>query len=217
MTAEGWWKASNGQWYAPGTTSPGGETCSPVAQVPVQRSEVPANENKSVDAQPMVEEVNPRSTSQATVTSPPPAASHPAAVCANGHWMEASASFCPACGMPKVGGPGVTATPAWNGVPAQYGQTQYGPGPFGHIPVQTYIARTTNGLAIASMILGILWLYWVGSILAVIFGHVALRQIQRRDQSGRGMAIAGLVLGWIGIGFFVVIFVVFLIVRARNN
>ena len=62
----------------------------------------------------------------------------------------------------------------------------------------------TSGLAIASMVLGILWLYWIGSILAVIFGHVAINQA-KKDPSlrGRGMAIAGLVLGYIGIAFLV--------------
>jgi hypothetical protein len=59
----------------------------------------------------------------------------------------------------------------------------------------------TSGLGITSMVLGILWLYWVGSILAVIFGHVALSQI-KKDPSigGRGIAVAGVVLGWIGVG-----------------
>ena len=59
----------------------------------------------------------------------------------------------------------------------------------------------TSGLGIASLVLGILWMYWVGSILAVIFGHVALSQI-KKDPSigGRGMAVAGVVLGWIGVG-----------------
>ena len=58
-----------------------------------------------------------------------------------------------------------------------------------------------SGLGIASMVLGILWMYWIGSILAVIFGHVALSQI-KKDPSigGRGMAVAGVVLGWIGVG-----------------
>jgi hypothetical protein len=59
--------------------------------------------------------------------------------------------------------------------------------------------RPTDGLAIASMVLGIVWVYWIGSILAVIFGHVALRRIAREGKAGRGMAIAGLVLGYIGI------------------
>jgi hypothetical protein len=69
-------------------------------------------------------------------------------------------------------------------------------------------APSTNGLAIAALVLGILWLYWVGSILAVIFGHVALSQINRTGQQGRGLAIAGLVLGYIGVGFLVLVIVI---------
>jgi hypothetical protein len=48
-------------------------------------------------------------------------------------------------------------------------------------------------------VLGILWLGWVGSILAVIFAHVALRSIRRGYQRGHGLAVAGLVLGYIGV------------------
>jgi hypothetical protein len=55
------------------------------------------------------------------------------------------------------------------------------------------------------MVLGILWLFWIGSILAVIFGHVALSQIQKNPLiQGRGMAIAGLVLGWVGVGVLLI-------------
>ena len=59
----------------------------------------------------------------------------------------------------------------------------------------------TNGLAVASLILGILWLCWLGSVLAVIFGHVALSQIKKsgNTQGGKGLAIAGLVLGYLGV------------------
>lgn len=66
-------------------------------------------------------------------------------------------------------------------------------------------ARRTSGLAIASMVLGILWIYWIGSILAVIFGHVAMSQTNR-DPSlrGKGMATAGLVLGYIGVGLLAI-------------
>lgn len=56
----------------------------------------------------------------------------------------------------------------------------------------------TSGLAIASLVLGIIWIYWIGSILAIIFGAVALKQCNRGERSGRGMAIAGLVLGLVG-------------------
>jgi hypothetical protein len=52
------------------------------------------------------------------------------------------------------------------------------------------------------MVLGIVWLYWIGSILAIIFGHIAISQANK-DQTlrGRGMAVAGLVLGYIGVAF----------------
>ena len=54
-------------------------------------------------------------------------------------------------------------------------------------------------MAIASLVLGILWLDWIGSVLALIFGYIALGQIKQRQQAGRGLAIAGIVLGWIGV------------------
>lgn len=60
----------------------------------------------------------------------------------------------------------------------------------------------TSTLAVASLILGLLGttlLFYVGSILAIVFGHMALRQIARSRgaMGGRGMAIAGLVLGYV--------------------
>ena len=63
-------------------------------------------------------------------------------------------------------------------------------------------ARRTSGMAIASLVLGVLWMYWLGSILALVFGYLAKREIhESRDQlDGSGLATAGIVLGWIGIG-----------------
>jgi hypothetical protein len=60
---------------------------------------------------------------------------------------------------------------------------------------------TTSGLAIASMVLGILWIYWIGSLVALVLGYLALREIRQNPQriEGKGMAIAGIVLGWIGV------------------
>ena len=65
--------------------------------------------------------------------------------------------------------------------------------------------RAVNGLAIASFVLGLLWFWWIGSILAVVFGHIALREIRRRGQRGHGIAIAGAVLGWIGVATLVIV------------
>ena len=72
--------------------------------------------------------------------------------------------------------------------------------------------QSTNGMAIASLVLSLLWLYWLGSILAVIFGHVARAQIRRRGgvEGGDGMAIAGLVIGYVGLATLV-LFVIALV------
>ena len=64
------------------------------------------------------------------------------------------------------------------------------------------IYQRTNGMAVASLVLGVLFCFVVTGILAVIFGNVALNRIDasRGAEKGRGLAIAGIVLGWIGIG-----------------
>ena len=80
------------------------------------------------------------------------------------------------------------------GPPPGYGNGY--PPPYGY----GYAPRRTNGFAIASMVLGIVWIYWIGSVLALVFGYVARSQIRERGEGGDGMAIAGIVLGWIGVG-----------------
>ena len=69
-------------------------------------------------------------------------------------------------------------------------------------PVQPYPAMSTSrtsGLAIVSLIAGILFCFFVTPVVAVVTGHLALDQIGDSDGTvkGRGMAIAGATLGWI--------------------
>jgi hypothetical protein len=61
--------------------------------------------------------------------------------------------------------------------------------------------QPTSGLAIGAMICGIAELFTLGfaAIPAVILGHLARAQIKRTGERGDGMAIAGLVLGYLGI------------------
>ncbi|PAW69937.1 MAG: hypothetical protein B9S38_08790 [Verrucomicrobiia bacterium Tous-C4TDCM] len=76
-------------------------------------------------------------------------------------------------------------------------------GPLGYYPGAPV---PNSGLAIASMVCGIagyLTCYFVGilGIPAVICGHMALNRINSSPVpvAGRGMAIAGLILGYLGI------------------
>ena len=65
--------------------------------------------------------------------------------------------------------------------------------------------KRINPYAIASLAMSLLWIAWLGSIAAVIFGHIALRQIARSrgTESGSGLAIAGLALGYVGLAVLI--------------
>ena len=75
------------------------------------------------------------------------------------------------------------------------------PAPYMYPGPAQYAGPTTNGLAVASLVAGFFWIGWLGSIMAVIFGHIALNQIKDSGgrESGTGLAIAGLCLGYLGI------------------
>lgn len=110
--------------------------------------------------------------------------------------------------------PGAPPVPpsAWSAV-----QTP-GPPP-GYYYGQPVQQQTTNGFAIAAMVLGIICLYGIGSILALVFGYQARRQIDESNgaQRGRGMAVAGIILGWIGVGIMALVIVALIISSATGS
>ena len=63
------------------------------------------------------------------------------------------------------------------------------------------VASPTNGLAVASLVCGIVWAFGLGSVAALVLGYMARSQIDRSGgrEGGRGLAVAGIVLGWIGV------------------
>lgn len=127
-------------------------------------------------------------------------------------------------------------TPAQPAHPAQPGQ--YAPPAAGYVPAPPaagYVpapqaagngyaaAPPTNGLALASMICGLAGLLgnvvvaflvmpFFVSLAAVILGHVALSQLKKRPGTGgRGMAITGLVTGYVAVGFAAIAVIVGLV------
>jgi hypothetical protein len=81
------------------------------------------------------------------------------------------------------------------GQPPYYAPTYPGP-----------MAPSTSGWAIASLALSLAGIVpilpVIGSLLGVIFGHIALGEIKRAQGrlEGRGMAVTGLVLGYVVLG-----------------
>ena len=110
--------------------------------------------------------------------------------------------------------PNPYAPPAPYGPPGAYappGAGQYGPYPPPY-PPSGFHAPSTNGLAIASLVLGLVgWVpCGVGSILAVVFGFVARTQIRNSQgrQGGDGLAVAGIILGFLAIALWIALFVI---------
>jgi hypothetical protein len=95
---------------------------------------------------------------------------------------------------------------------AQYGAVGYG------VP-----ARRTNTLAIVSLILSCASIiFGITCIGGIITGHIALSQIKRTGEGGRGMALAGVIVGYslFGIGIIIgvlyVLFIIFFLGIASN-
>ena len=99
------------------------------------------------------------------------------------------------------------AAPAYGSAPAA--PQAYAPQGYG----QPAAGDKWNVLAIISLVSA----FFV-SLAAVICGHIALSQIKKTGEKGRGLAIAGLVLGYLGlIGTIIYVVVVILVTIAGIN
>jgi Domain of unknown function (DUF4190) len=158
------------------------------------------------------------------------------AQCANcGRAFRGGERFCEWCGtavtgdaaavQAATGGP-PQASPYFGAAPPPpppgYGQSPYPPpgamppGYPAYRPAPPAV-QTTNGLSIASLVLGIVWVAGIGAILAVIFGFIARKQIRESGgrQGGSGMALAGIILGFVGIAGLILWIVI--VVAVVNN
>jgi hypothetical protein len=76
-------------------------------------------------------------------------------------------------------------------------------------PYAAPMATGTNGLAIASLICA----FFI-PIVAIILGHIALNQIKQTGQEGRGLALAGTILGYVFTGLGLIIACIYVIAIA---
>ncbi|MCZ4066774.1 DUF4190 domain-containing protein [Microbacterium sp. NE2HP2] len=113
----------------------------------------------------------------------------------------------PAPGQPASGAPVPPPAPPYATPPQQqaYQPAGYPPPAYGH---GGYQPQKTNTLAIVSMIASIVGFIWllpvIGSVAGVIMGHISLSQIKRTNENGRGMALAGLIVGYAGLALAIV-------------
>ena len=85
-----------------------------------------------------------------------------------------------------------------------------GAGPVAPMPLAPPQMVKTNSLAITSLVCGIAQFMFgpLATVPAVVCGHMARHQIRRTGEQGAGMALAGLILGWIGVGFTVLVILI---------
>ncbi len=104
-------------------------------------------------------------------------------------------------------GPGMPAMPAYQPVPR--------PG----------VSRRSNTMAVTSLVLGFVqlvgWIIFIlpgllAAILAIVLGFVSMRQISRSGESGKGLAITGVILGFLGILVIVILVAVGVSVNSQS-
>ncbi len=113
-------------------------------------------------------------------------------------WIGAFLLGCLICwGFDAMGWSSATGTAAGAGIPP----------PVQNLGPSAYpLVQQTNSMAIAALVSSL-----VLAPLGIVFGHMALSQIKKRGDDGRGLAIAGLAIGYVGT-VLLVLFVILLVV-----
>jgi len=178
----GWWQASDGKWYSPDQVS--ADATPGVTAGAALPGGLPLDPNAPV-------------TPGAFLPGPgvPPPGVPP----------YGAGPVAPAYGAPAYGSP-----PGMGG----YGAPPPAPG-YGYPPTAPgygYVGGTkTNGLAIASMVCSFFfWIYGIPALVAIVLGFVARDQIKKSNgtQTGRGMALTGIIVGIVGIVLGIVLIIV---------
>src|SRR5215475_7879113 len=78
-------------------------------------------------------------------------------------------------------------------------------------------SATTNGMAIAGFVLGLLGFFGITAIIGIVLGSVALSNVRRTAQGGKGLAIAGIVLSGCWLAFFLILIVIGAVVGGTSG
>ena len=201
----GWWQASDGKWYAPDQISADHDPDTGAGFALPTPGAAPVPEVPPVGGTP--------------VGAPPPAGAF-------------SLPPAPTVGQPPAPGSGPPTAPAYGQPPAPGaygapGAAAYGPPPVGGYgypaaPGYGYAGGTrTNGLAVASMVCSFFfWFYAIPAIVAIVLGFIARGQIKRSNgtQTGGGMALTGIIIGFAGVVIgIVLIFALVAVVHHCNQ
>lgn len=109
--------------------------------------------------------------------------------------VQEGVSFCPNCGNSLSGASAALA-----------GRAPVSPA----VPIAYAGPPKTSGKAVGSLICGLLFFFFPVTIVAIILGHLSLSDIKKSAGrlKGQGLAVAGLVLGYMGVVFIPFILII---------
>jgi hypothetical protein len=179
----GWWLASDGKWYPPEQWT-GPPNTNPLG------SQTGGPPQSSTPGQPTAQPGGAFPTAQPEPTGSPETTG-------------------------PQGQPPAYGTTEWPGaappIPPGYGATPYGSStPYGQPAYGAAAGTSMNGLAIASFVCSIVGFFFITFIVAIVLGFVARSQIKNSGgrQRGDGLAIAGIIIGFAWVAFYVLLIIV---------
>ena len=102
---------------------------------------------------------------------------------------------------PPVPTPEPTPTPAAPAAPAYAAQPAYAP---------AASTASWNVLSIVSLVASLIGF----GIVGIITGHISLGQIKRTGEQGRGLALAGTIIGYVAVAFGLIAIIIWIVVVA---
>ena len=100
------------------------------------------------------------------------------------------------------------------------GPGQYPPPGSGYGAPPQSPGTTTNTMAIVSLVLSLAGLVvWLSAPVGAVLGHIARKQIRERGEQGDGMALAGIIIGWVitGLGILACCGIIALAIAADSS
>jgi len=184
------------------------------AQQPSEWQGSPVPPSSYVTPRPAAGNDAPRPADADYAQSPPPPGTYPSAAAS-----PASVAVPP---PPNQAAPAYAQQPP----PAQYpapNSSSYPPQPpagYGYAPVYAPTAAPKNWMGITSLILSLVTpIFVITAIPGVVFGHLGLAACKRGEANNRGLALAGVIVGWvmIGLGIFSVAILVLVAVADSSS
>ena len=71
--------------------------------------------------------------------------------------------------------------------------------------------NTLASVSLVSSLVGVFVIPIIGQIVGIITGHMSLSQIKQTGEGGRGLGLAGVIIGWVSLGLWILGIIAFVL------